>query len=196
MREPHFQVAHSVTGTFFDRTVSCRSSNGTWVPIAATYSWCWPQRQSETSMSSPAGSAPPAESLKPHGARPETQKIAKQAADPGDNDCCQSTQSLSDGECSSILTQRKSMGEKPPKFRTPEGSNGSLHHHSCLHSVTARLSDIYTIEHYCLPLCHETSTSRTCQQNSNRGHCSLNRRQRFRLCKFKAEQHVGAMFQT
>lgn len=86
----------------------------------------------------------PTESLLPLGPLAENEQ-ADRGCDKGNEQTINVYNSSSDGETCSVLTQRRSLGEKPTKLRLLEGSNTGLQHSSCLRAV---MVNVYIIIKY------------------------------------------------
>lgn len=89
-----------------------------------------------------------AESLMPQGAsaRPESTGVSNPEGDlESAEKCCQPCQGLSDGD--SILTQRRSMGEKPPKLRPAGGANNTSPQSQWLPSVAVSSNNMLDFHH-------------------------------------------------
>ena len=75
-----------------------------------------------------------AESLLPSGASAEKAK-ADRECEAENEQAINTCQSSSDGETCSVLTQRRSLGEKPTKLRLSEGSGTGSQQSLCLRTV-------------------------------------------------------------
>ena len=114
-------------------TVSRRFGNALWGSLILSRILRWTYGLPVHAMSS-ASDSEPTESLLPLGPLAENEQ-ADRACDKGNEQAIHVYNSSSDGETCSVLTQRRSLGEKPTKLRLLEGSNTGLQHSSCLRAV-------------------------------------------------------------
>lgn len=87
-------------------------------------------------MSTTAGSTL-AESLLPSGASAEKAKPDRDLESENDQ-AVSAYHSSSDGETSSVLTQRRSLSEKPTKLRLSEGAGIGSQHSPCLRAIMVK----------------------------------------------------------